>query len=262
MHVLEDPSELSARAREFLRRTGRRERPARFEPPVEFWRVHGRGGGLVPAPMDLIIRCEGFERRYGGLRYRVRQSTAVDGERYETVREWAYDHFGMETRAWPDPRGKGWYFEWAGERVSKPCRDLLHTDGGVGTDVDGGSPYLPLAPSVAALIESHALMDAVAAWRPWPVSGPLAASAVGLLDGLAEVPEASWPSSRWRMSDTVAVRDSDTWERRNPRRLIRLWSLGAAGDDRVRAALEAAKAIAAAGRPFGPPQVAGARRRS
>ncbi|WP_206326841.1 hypothetical protein [Streptomyces sp. S3(2020)] len=186
--------------------------------------------------MDLLIRCEGFERKFAGLRYEVRRSRVLDGERYASVREWGYDHLGTKTRAWQDPVRGGWYFEWTGERVSKPCRDLLHTDGSVGTDIDGGSPYLPIAPSLPHLIESHALTDTVATWRPWPM-GALAASAVALLDGLAEVPEASWSSSRWRLSDTVAVMDHDTWHRDNPRRLTHVWSRGEAGHRQVRALL-------------------------
>ncbi|MFB9435784.1 hypothetical protein [Streptomyces showdoensis] len=189
--------------------------------------------------MELIIRLEGFEQRFGGLRYEVRHSWVVGGERYETARGWEYDHLGVNTQAWQDPRRGGWYFVWTGERVSKPCRDLVHTDGSVGTDVDGGSPYLPVAPSIPHLIESHALTDAVATWRPWPM-GNLTASAVALLDGLREVPEASWHSSRWRLSDAVAVMDCGGWDRVKPRRLTRVWSRDDAGYRQVRAALTAA----------------------
>lgn len=238
MHILEDPSELSARAQDLLRRSGRLERRPRFELPIELWHVHDRSGKLVPAPMELIIRCEGFEQKFGGLRYDVRHSLVVNGDRYETAFGWEYDHLGMRTRAWQDPGRGGWYFEWTGERVSKPCRDLIHTDGSVGTDIDGGSPYLPLAPSIPHLIESHALTDTVATWKRWP-TGSDAASAVALLDGLVEVPEASWGSSRWRLSETVAVLDEDTWDRDNPRRLTRIWSREEAGHRQVREALEA-----------------------
>ncbi|WP_327714993.1 hypothetical protein OG381_05645 [Streptomyces sp. NBC_00490] len=237
MHLLEDPSELSPRAQDFLHRTGRRERPARFGVPMEFWHVHDHAGKLVPAPLDLLIRCEGFEQKFAGLRYEVRRSRMVAGERYESVRRWEYDHLGMKTRAWQDPGRGGWYFEWTGERVSKPCRDLIHTDGSVGTDVDGSGPYLPVAPSLLHLIESHALTDTVATWQPWPV-GTLAAAAVALLDGLVEVPEASWSSSRWRLSDAVAVMDHDTWDRVNPRRLTHIWSRGEAGHRQVRALMD------------------------
>ncbi|WP_234386832.1 hypothetical protein [Streptomyces scabiei] len=199
--------------------------------------MHDHTGKLVPAPMDLIIRCEGFEQRFGGLRYEVRQSRVVDGDRYETARGWEYDHLGVKTRAWQDPGTCGWYFEWTGERVSKPCRYLLHTDGSVGTDVDGGNPYLPIAPSVPHLIESHALTDTVATWRPWHL-GSLTASAVTLLDGLVEVPEASWSSSRWRLSDTVAVMEYDTWDRRNAHRATLVWSREEVGHRQVQAVLD------------------------
>lgn len=101
----------------------------------------------------------------------------MNEERYETALRWEYNHLGTRTAAWQDPRRGGWYFEWIGEHVSKPCRDLIHTDGSVGTDMDGGSPYLPVAPSVPHLIESHALTDSVATWRPWPMAGPSAPSA-------------------------------------------------------------------------------------
>ncbi|MEU9454507.1 hypothetical protein [Streptomyces sp. NPDC048277] len=237
MHILEDPSELSARAQDLLRRTGRRECPTRFGLPIELWRVRDHAGNLVPAPMDLIIRCEGFEQKFGGLRYEVRRSWVVNGDRYETTRRWEYDHLGLQTAAWQDPGRGGWYFEWTGERVSKPCRDLMHTDGSVGTDVDGGSPYLPIAPSLPHLIESHALTDAVATWRPWPMDS-LAASAIELLDGLVEVPEASWDSSRWRLSDSVAVMDYDSWDHQNPRRRTLVWSREEAGHRQVQAVLD------------------------
>ncbi|MFD9722240.1 hypothetical protein [Streptomyces sp. NPDC059072] len=193
MHILEDPSELSARAQDFLRRSARRECPSRFGLPIELWQVRDQAGKLVPAPMELIIRCEGFEQKFGGLRYEVRRSWVVNGERYETARGGEYDHLGLQTAAWQAPGRGGWYFEWTGERVSKPCRDLIHSDGSVGTDIDGGSPYLRIAPSLPHLIESHALTDTVATWKPWPMDS-LASPAIELLDGLVEVPEASWGS--------------------------------------------------------------------
>lgn len=239
MHILEDPSELSARAQDFLSRTARREYPPLFGLPIELWRVRDRTGKLVPAPMNLIIRCEGFEQRFGGLRYAVRRSRVVHGERYETSRGWEFDHLGPRTAAWQDPGG-GWYFEWTGERVAKPCRDLIHTDGTVGTDIDGGSPYLRIAPSLLHLIESHALMDAVATWTPWPVDC-LAVSALELLDGLVVVPEASWGSSRWRLSDTVAVMDYDSWDHENPHRRTLVWSRAEAGHRQVQALLDGSR---------------------
>ncbi|MFD7880236.1 hypothetical protein ACFV5G_40250 [Streptomyces sp. NPDC059766] len=238
MHILDSPSDLSERAQDLLRRTGQRESPVGFEAPIEMWRVHDRAGRLIPAPMELIIRCEGFEQRFGGLRYRVRHSWTLGGERHETAYSWEYNHFGLRTWAWQDPTRGGWYFEWLGEHVSKPCRDLIHTDGSVGTDVDGGSPYLPLAPSITHLIESHALTDAVSGWRPWPACGSTAASAAELLHGLVEVPEASWQTSRWRLSESVAVFESENWDRQNPSRRVRIWSQGEAGHRQVQEAFE------------------------
>ncbi|MFF7577036.1 hypothetical protein ACFZBE_18915 [Streptomyces sp. NPDC008061] len=234
MHILEDPSQLSERAQGLLRRTGRRECPVRFGLPIELWQVRDHAGTFVPAPMELIIRLEGFEQRFGGLRYEVRHSWVVNGDRHETARGWEYDHLGVKTAAWQDPRRGGWYFEWTGERVSKPCRDLIHTDGSVGTDVDGGSRYLPIAPSILHLIESHALTDSVATWRPWPVGSP-AATAIALIDGLVDVPEASWGGSRWRLSDTVAVMDRDSWDPKNPRRRTLVWSRDEPGHRQVQA---------------------------
>ncbi|WP_377266761.1 hypothetical protein [Peterkaempfera sp. SMS 1(5)a] len=190
--------------------------------------------------MDLIIRCEGFEQKYGGLHYDVRHNLVVNGERYASSRQWEYNHFGLSTRAWQDTRGGGWYFEWAGEHVSKPCRDLIHTDQSVGTDVDGGRPYLRLAPSVPHVIESHALTDTVATWTPWPID-TLATMAAGLIDGLADVSEASWGTSRWQLSQTVAVLEVDGWDSDNPRRRTRIWSRDETGHRDVRVALEHAR---------------------
>ncbi|MFI8265780.1 hypothetical protein [Streptomyces sp. NPDC085665] len=72
---------------------------------MEMWRVQDRAGKLVPAPMELIIRCEGFARRFGGLRYQVRHSWTLDGERCETAYSWEYDHFGSGTER---PTGRRW----------------------------------------------------------------------------------------------------------------------------------------------------------
>lgn len=199
--------------------------------------MHDHAGKVIPAPMDLIIRCEGFEQKFGGLRYAVRRSRVVNGDGYETVRVWEYDHLGLQTAAWQDLERGGWYFEWTGERVSKPCRDLIHTDGSVGTDVNGGSPYRTVAPSIPHLIESHALTDAVATWKPWPVDC-LAASAIGRFEDLLDVPEASWDASRWRLSDFVAVMTYDGWDNKDPRRRTLVWSREDVGHRQVQALLD------------------------
>ncbi|WP_158821037.1 MULTISPECIES: hypothetical protein [unclassified Streptomyces] len=190
--------------------------------------------------MDLIIRVEGFEQRFGGLCYEVRHSRVIDGERYEATRDWEYNHLGVRTAAWQDPRRGGWYFECIGEHVSKPCRDLIHTDGSVGTDIDGGGPYLPVAPSIPHLIESHALTDSVATWKPWPVGGP-AVTDIALLDGLVDVPEASWGSSRWRLSDSIAVLDQDAWGSRDSRCRTLVWTRDDAGHRQIQEVLDGAR---------------------
>jgi hypothetical protein len=242
MHILDDPSELSPRAQDFLRRAGRRKPPVRFESPMELWRVPDRDGTLIPAPPELVLGLESFERRFGGLSYDVRYSFAVEKKQpFSGSYQWVYDHYGLDTLVWADPTGPGWFFEWNGEHVAKPCRDLIHTDGSVGTDLDGGSSYLPLAPSVLSLIEDHAVADLVAGWTPWPLAGELAVAVGELLDDLVEVPEASWPSLRWRLSKTVAVMDADSWDRENPRRGA-IWSRGRAGRKQVEDALKRASA--------------------
>ncbi|WP_327128719.1 hypothetical protein [Streptomyces sp. NBC_01727] len=114
---------------------------------------------------------------------------------------------------------------------------MIHTDGSVGTDVDGGSPCLTIAPSIPHLIESHALADSVATWRPWPV-GSLAATAIALVDGLVDVPESSWGPSRWRLSDTVAAMDYDSWDPENPRRRTLVRSRDEAGHSQVQEVLD------------------------
>lgn len=83
---------------------------------------------------------------------------------------------------------------------------------------------------------SHAPTDTVATWNPWPINS-LAASAIELLDGLVEVPEASWASSRRRLSDTVAVMDYDSWDHKNPHRRTLIWSREEAGHRQVQAVL-------------------------
>ncbi|WP_406083756.1 hypothetical protein [Streptomyces virginiae] len=110
----------------------------------------------------------------------------------------------------------------------------------MGTDIDGRSPYLPIAPSIPHLIESHALTDSVAAWGPWPMGSPIA-TAVALLDGLVDVPEASWGSSRWRLSDSVAVMDQDSWDPPGPLRRTLVRSRDEAGHRKVQEVLDASQ---------------------
>ena len=159
MHILDDLDGLSARARDLLNRTGWREPPPDSRLATEFLQVRDCSGRQVPAPAVLAIRREGFEQRYGGLRYQVRNSYAYEGERHEVTFGWRYD---LEQDAWADS-ARGWYFSWFGEHAATPVRWLVHTDGRAGVD-DGGGKFLEIAPSVPALIESHALTDMVAAW--------------------------------------------------------------------------------------------------
>jgi len=180
----------------------------------------------VPAdqePLWLVIRREGFEQRYGGLRYQVRNSYTVVGERHEVFRDWRYDlGEGMWTGS-----ARGWYFDWFGEHVSSPVRYLVHTDGRVGVD-DGGGTFLEIAPSVLALIEAHALTDTVSTWDRTTADVDSFALAEQL-DGLVDVPEASGRTIRWRLSGNVAVEEFRHWSSEAPRRWRAfIWSRGEA----------------------------------
>ncbi|MEZ0114911.1 hypothetical protein ABH920_008946 [Catenulispora sp. EB89] len=210
MHLLDDLDGLSSRAQTLLRRTGWRVPP---EPDLQTQIEHVRliGDEFVTAPPMLIIRREGFALRYGGLRYTVRRFLVLDGQRHEMAREWNYDLGGY---AWADKPGD-WYFDWFGERVSSPIRHLVHTDGRVGAE-DGSSDFLEIAPSLPTLIESHALMDELAQWDLclWNVDidqlGDVGAE-------LVDVPEASGPTVRWRISPTLAVQEFQSWTHQQPR---------------------------------------------
>ncbi|MFF4342245.1 hypothetical protein ACFY00_20225 [Kitasatospora sp. NPDC001540] len=212
MHILDDLTGLSARARSLLERTGWRDDPQEPRLSTEFLQVRDRFGQLAPTPTMLVIRREGFEQKYGGLRYRVRSSCTVGGERSEVLRDWHYD---LGQGMWAEPAG-GWYFDWFGERVSSPVRYLVHTDGRVGVD-DGGGTFLEIAPSVPALIESHALTDALSTWDRTTAEVDGFAPAERL-DGLTDVPEASGSTIRWRLSENVAVKEFRDWSSGAPRR--------------------------------------------
>jgi hypothetical protein len=234
MHILDDPSGLSARASSLIGRTGWREPSPEPRLATEFLQVRDQAGRPVPAPAMLAIRREGFEQRYGGLRYQVRSSFTIEGERHEATRSWHYD-LGQDM--WADSSG-GWYFDWFGEHASTPVRWLVHTDGRVGVD-DGGGQFLEIAPSVPALIESHALTDMLAAWNRsmLKVDGFALAQQV---NGLADVPEASGRTIRWRLSDTVAVKEFQHWSSQEPRywRAF-IWTRNAAGQREIEQAAQA-----------------------
>ncbi|RPF43729.1 hypothetical protein EDD96_0238 [Streptomyces sp. Ag109_G2-6] len=240
MHLLEDHHPgLSPLARKLLERTGRRQEPAGPRTPTELLTVPDRTGTgrRVPAPLELVTAREGFAQRLGGLRYTVRRSTpGVPGEQRESASEWNWD---LGTAVWPDPAG-GWYFEWTGELVSSPVRYLAHTDGRVGVEA-GDGVFREIASSTTHLIESHAVMDAVAGWDPWPIEADGHAVA-GRLDGLTEVAEASGPMLGWRMSDVVAVMEFREWSNQVPRApRAFMWSRGEEGRRRLHDATRAAR---------------------
>jgi hypothetical protein len=235
MHILDDLDGLSTRASSLIGRTGWREPPQEPRLATEFLQVRDHSGRLAAAPVMLAIRREGFEQRYGGLRYQVRSSFTVKSERHEVVRSWQYD---LGQNMWADS-ARGWYFDWFGERVSTPVRYLVHTDGRVGVD-DGGGEFLEIAPSVLALIESHALTDMVSAWDRCTLKVDSFALAQGI-NGLTDIPEASGRTVRWRVSDTVAVREFLHWSSQEPRYLRAfIWTRNAAGRRQIEQAAQAA----------------------
>lgn len=237
MHILDDLTGLSSRAQSLLERTGRRDDPQEPRLSTEFLRIRDCFGQLIPTPMMLVIRREGFEQGYGGLRYQVRSSYTVEGERREVLRDWHYD---LGQNMWTGA-SDGWYFDWFGERVSSPVRYLVHTDGRVGVD-DGGGTFLEIAPSIPALIESHALTDMVSTWDRTTAEVDSFALAEQL-DGLTDIPEASGSTIRWLLSDNVAVEEFRTWSSDAPRRWRAfIWSRGESGRRQVE---EAAARVAA-----------------
>lgn len=136
---------------------------------------------------------------------------------------------------------RGWNFDFIGERVSSPVAYAVHTDGRVG--VTGGGPFLEIAPSVYNLIESHAVLDHVASWRPWHEHAgsdwtALVDHLAARLDGLTEVPEASGPCARWLLGENVAIRDVLSYASDAPRtRHVSVWARGQDGLGQIRAAL-------------------------
>ncbi|SEP03974.1 hypothetical protein [Actinacidiphila rubida] len=193
----------------------------------------GSGAGQFNATIQQRRR-DGFEQRYGRLRYQVRSSYTVEGERREVLRDWHYD---LGQNMWTGT-SDGWYFDWFGERVervSSPVRYLVHTDGRVGVD-DGGGTFLEIAPSIPALIESHALTDMVSTWDRTTAEVDSFALAEQL-DGLTDIPEASGSTIRWLLSDNVAVEEFRTWSSDAPRRWRAfIWSRGESGRRQVEVA--------------------------
>ncbi|WP_149260453.1 hypothetical protein [Actinomadura sp. K4S16] len=229
MHVLDDLAEFSDRAQGLLSRAGRRAPSDPARTPTDFLNVRDRAGRVVPAPAELVVRREGFEARYGGLRYEVRRSALIGRERFDVSRRW---DFSLDEEIWADERG--WFFSWTGERVSSPVRFLIHTDGRVG--VSDGGPFIEVADSVPHLIEGHAVMDMVSSWDPWPgsletwVPAQLGAAMAEHVDGLAPVAEASGRYDRWHLSEGVAVRIFWSWTSQGPRtRGVQMWTCGEEG---------------------------------
>ncbi|MDG4809562.1 hypothetical protein O7634_22670 [Micromonospora sp. WMMD1120] len=225
MHVLDDSDGLSPRAQAFLRRAGTRE-PQQPPPPTELLRVTDQHGRVIAAPPEVIVRREGFTARFGGLRYDVRRSVRIGDDRLDIHRRWQFDLLDT-VRA---ERG-GWSFAWYGERVSSPVSYLVHTDGRFGVS-DGGS-FLDVCPSIAHLIEGHALLDELSDWEPvapssleaW-VPTDIPSGYLGeLVAALPLVTEASGPFQRWWRSDELAVCLFRGWTGRRPRPTgVMIWS--------------------------------------
>lgn len=210
MHILDDPSGLTDRARAFLARVG--DRIEVQHQPTEFMIVRDRKGNAVPAPFELVIRREGFAQKFAGLRYPVRQSVLFpDGpDVYERFWEFTLFDFVRQDH-------RGWYFDWFGERVSSPVRYLQHTDGRFG--VTDSTAFIPVHPTMLSLIEHHALVDEHAAWEP--VGLPANADLDELRTALPVVPEASGPWARWHANDEMAIHETLLWTSTQPRTWLR-----------------------------------------
>ncbi|MFD8725424.1 hypothetical protein ACFV2H_47680 [Streptomyces sp. NPDC059629] len=111
-------------------------------------------------------------------------------------------------------------------------RYLVHTDGSVGVD-DGSGAFLEIAPSIPALIESHALTDMVSTWDRTSVEVDSFVLAQQL-EGLTNVPEASGRTIRWRVSANVVVQEFQQWSSQAPRHWRAfVWTQGEAGRRQV-----------------------------
>ncbi|THA46056.1 hypothetical protein [Streptomyces sp. A1136] len=234
MHILDDRSGLSPRALALLDRTGHRQEPTEPRLPTELLRVRDNKGLLITAPLELVIRREGFAQRYGGLRYTVRRSLAdaIHGRSASSL-DWSHE---LGSNVWADPV-RGWFFDWHGPQAAHPIRYLLHTDGRVGAEnTAGDGVFQETDASMIHRIDSHALMDEVSAWDPWPIDG-CGLTVARHLDNLGEVTEASGPMLNWRMSDAVAVKEFAYVSTEFPReRQAWIWSRGEDGHRQVSAA--------------------------
>lgn len=234
VHILDDPSGLSRRAVDFLARSAFMDPPKWERLPTDFMQVRDLRGKLVPAPWELVVRREGFARKFEGLRYTVRGGPygymhvpssiiQMQNEYPDEITVWRLDrmarsaaegprerwrkflgwNFDLGDGVWQDHRG--WYFNWGGEDVAAPIDRVQHTDGRCGAylPLDNRLPlFEPMHPTVLHMIESHSLSDLVADWDEWHgATEPIARA----FDDLPIVPEASGPWERWRMDADVVV---------------------------------------------------------
>ena len=93
------------------------------------------------------------------------------------------------------------------------------------------------------LFESHAVMDMVSSWDPWPgnleawVSSDAGVVPADRIEGLTVVAEASGRYDRWPLSDHVAVRSFWSWTSRRPRaHAVQMWTRGGEGRKQAQAA--------------------------
>ncbi|MFC5752788.1 hypothetical protein [Actinomadura rugatobispora] len=204
MHVLDDMSGLSERARRFLSLNAWRveEKPRPF---TEMMRVRDGRGRLVPVPFEVVVRREGFAERFGGLRFRTRRSFLYGDEAAVRTTEWSFE---LGSSVWRDR--SGWFFDWYGERMAIPFWFVQHVDGRSG--VSDGS-FIPVHEAALGVIEECAMVDLVGGWRPLPDAMKVA----WRLPELPVVPEASGRWVRWRMDGQVAVREALEWTSERPR---------------------------------------------
>ncbi|WP_238011559.1 hypothetical protein KZZ52_33590 [Dactylosporangium sp. AC04546] len=220
----DDLDGLSPRAQSFLRRSGIR-RPDQTRLPTDYLQVPDRSGRLIAAPVELIVRREGFAARFGGLHYDVRRSVRIGDKRHDTLRRWQFDLLDV-VRA----EHMGWLRMGRRARVVTCVLPRAHR-----RQIWGERRWsiLEASPSINHLIEGHALMDELHDWEPVPPSSLEAwvpndvtnTHLRKLLETLPIVPEASGPCDRWWRSDHLAIRLFYGWTGRQPRSTgVMIWS--------------------------------------
>ncbi|MCF2527840.1 hypothetical protein [Yinghuangia soli] len=210
MHVLDDPWDLSDRARGFLARVG--DRVEQADRPSEFMTVLDRRGKRVPAPFALVLRREGYARRFGGLRYPVRQWIDFPDGPLRYDRDW---EFTLVDHARQDVRGCA--FEVVGECVASPVPYMQHVDGRFGIAEAETFAFVPLYASMLQVIESHALLDACVDAERLAVP-PFGAAPEEFAASLPVAAEASGPRQRWYADDRYVVRETFLRTAAEPRR--------------------------------------------